>query len=65
LIHGIFVAISVFFGTILVHKYEFEIENNDNQYIKTCVNVNNNERENIKNIKFNKEEVIESNNNDL
>ena len=37
---GIFVAISVFFGTILVHKYEFEIENNDNQYIKTCVNVN-------------------------
>ena len=54
-----------FFGTILVHKYEFEIENNDNQYIKTCVNVNNNEKENIKNIKFNKEEVIESNNNDL
>ena len=37
---GIFVTISVFFGTILVHKYEFEIENNDNQYIKTCVNVN-------------------------
>ena len=57
MIHGIFVAISVFFGTILVHKYEFEIENNDNQYIKTCVNVNNNERENIKNIIINEIDI--------
>ena len=60
---GIFLGISIFAGVILVHKYEFEIDNSENKNIK--ININNNEISSNKTIKYNKKEFLESNDNIL
>ena len=62
---GIFLGISIFAGVILVHKYEFEIDNSENKNIKVNIKINNNEISSNKTIKYNKKEFLESNDNIL
>ena len=61
---GIFLAISIFTGVILVHKYNFEIENCENKNISTNtdVKIKNKDLETNKIYTFKKDDILESNN---